>query len=81
MLRMQPLERLTLQEHGSFETADVDLPEDDPDRRFKPGLYRQIEAFISGPTSSVLPTLSEHRRFVAEVIMPIALGGTVMEST
>ena len=81
MLRMQPLERLTLQEHGSFETEDVDLPEYDPDRHFKPGLYRQVEAFVSRSEPSVLPTLSAHRRFVAEVILPIAYGGTEVESS
>ena len=81
MLRMQPLERLTLQKHGSFETRDVDLPSDDPDHSFKPGLYRQVEAFLQDAGASALPDLSEHRRFVADVITAIASGGTVVGLT
>ena len=78
MLRMQPLERLALQEHGSFEINDVGPPEDDPDHRFKPGLYREVEAFVKDPGASALPDLREHRRFVADVITPIASGATLV---
>jgi predicted dehydrogenase len=81
MLRMQPLERLTLQEHGSFDSKDLVLPSDDPDCSFKPGLYRQVEAFTQDPVASALPSLPEHRGFVADVITPIADGDRGVRSS
>ena len=71
-LSLQPLERLTVLSHGSFETTDIPLPSDDPDRRFKPGLYRQVEAFLSNPETSPLPTLASHSQFGRNVIAAIA---------
>lgn len=56
---LRPLETLQVQEHGSFELKPVAL-DDAHDREFKPGLRRQVEAFLSG-SKELLP-LAEHGR-------------------
>ena len=58
-LLLQPLEQLHVQEKGSFEIERVTL-DDEADRCFKPGLYRQVEAVLSeNPADRGLPTLVE----------------------
>jgi predicted dehydrogenase len=74
-LQLRPLEQLWVQRHGSFEAEQVTL-DDDLDRRFKPGLHRQVTAFLdpSDPHHGVLPDIASHHRFVREVVTPIATG-------
>ena len=55
-LVFQPLE--TLRSHGSM-LEEVAL-EDGLDRRFKPGVYRQLLAFLTGKEESRLCTIEQH---------------------
>jgi predicted dehydrogenase len=56
-LVFRPLETLQVQEVGG-PLAPVEL-QTDLDRRFKPGLYRQVEAFLSGASHQHLPTMAD----------------------
>jgi len=60
-LILQPLERLRVQAHDSFEERPVDL-DLDLDTSFKPGLMRQVRAFLYGECDEFLPDLEEHAR-------------------
>lgn len=69
-LIMQPMESLKVQELDSFAIEDVPL--DDLDTRFKPGLYRQMEAFLlTKPEATALQSLGEHVRAVREDFLPL----------
>ncbi len=69
-LIMQPMETLKVQALGSFAVQDVEL--DDLDTRFKPGLFRQMEAFLGGsPETTPLQSLSAHVRAVREDFLPL----------
>lgn len=63
-LVLQPLEELRVQRIGSF-TLDVIPGEDDLDQRFKPGLYRQTSAFLSGEDDGSLLRIEEHSKRMA----------------
>ena len=52
-LILRPLEKLYIQKIGSVTIEEI-LLEDDIDKKFKPGLYRQVQAFIEDETSSML---------------------------
>ncbi len=72
-LILQPMESLKVQELGSF--AITDVPLDDLDTRFKPGLYRQMQSFLSDrPETTALQSLREHARAVREDFLPL-IGG------
>lgn len=58
-LVLRPLETLQVQEHGSFELKPVAL-DDAFDRDYKPGLARQVRAFLDG--SKDLLTFAEHAK-------------------
>ncbi len=59
-LLLQPLEKLQLQEKSGFTLSEFDLA-DRLDREYKPGLYRQVEAFLDDdPRSTGLPTIDAH---------------------
>jgi predicted dehydrogenase len=45
---LKPLEQLFVQKRGSTVIEQIDL-QDDLDKMFKPGLYRQLEALINSP--------------------------------
>lgn len=45
-LFFKPLEKLQVQEMGSFEVKDVEL-EDNIDRDFKPGIYKEVQSFLA----------------------------------
>jgi len=62
-LVLKPLESLQRIVLGSVEATPVSLP-DDLDTRFKPGLYRQTDAFLRGDTSR-LCTLDEQAENLA----------------
>lgn len=54
---LQPLESLHEQLRGTFEVRRVELV-DEYDRQFKPGLFRQVESFLSDRPG--LPTIASH---------------------
>lgn len=61
-LVFQPLEHLKAQRLTGFALEDIAI-DDGFDREFKPGLYRQVAAFLSrSPQSCALLSLSEHAR-------------------
>ncbi len=45
---MKPMEQLYVQKRGSIAVEKVEL-EDELDKNFKPGLYKQVEAFLKSP--------------------------------
>jgi predicted dehydrogenase len=58
-LILQPLEALQVQRHESMKIERVALA-DERDRQFKPGLYRQVAAFLSLQANDALLPLGEH---------------------
>ena len=58
-LILRPLEGLSIQDQSSFaeQVVDIDLG---PDAEFKPGLYRQVQAFLTGEGAEHLPDIAEH---------------------
>jgi predicted dehydrogenase len=52
----RPLEKLSVMRRGSFSLEDIQL-DDDLDRRFKPGVYLQNQAFLSGNEAAGLVSL------------------------
>lgn len=60
-LILRPLERLSVQTHDSFDEVDVDL-DLELDQTFKPGLYRQVVAFLTGDGADQLLSLGDHAR-------------------
>lgn len=58
-LILQPLERLRVQTHDSFAEHEIDL-DLELDTSFKPGLVRQVRAFLDGVDDEHLPSLQEH---------------------
>ncbi len=49
-LIFKPLEKLQMQKKGSFEINNLDL-DDKLDTQFKPGLYKQVESFLTNKKS------------------------------
>jgi len=59
-LLLEPLEKLQVQEAGSFVLNEMTI-DDKLDREFKPGIFRQLQAFLStNPDSSLLPRIESH---------------------
>lgn len=56
-LIFRPLEKLQIQKIGSVAVEAVDI-DDTLDKDFKPGLYKQVQAFLAGG-SDQLPTIAE----------------------
>lgn len=72
-LLLQPMETLQVQGHDSF--ALQASPSDPVDVEFKPGLMRQMEAFLSArPEASELPSLADHARRVRQAFLPLVGG-------
>lgn len=70
----QPLEKLKYREITGFAETDVEL--DDLDTRYKPGLWRQVEAFCSGAEGAdALCTIEEHASHMDTVYRTIRNGG------
>lgn len=64
-LILQPLEQLSVQDQSGFAVSPVALDDAD-DRAFKPGLLRQVAAFLAPAPDPRLLTLADHaRRFTA----------------
>ena len=58
-LILQPLEKLRVQSHAGFDETPVVL-DDALDLAFKPGLMRQVRAFLYGELAERMPSLSAH---------------------
>jgi predicted dehydrogenase len=58
-LILQPLEKLRVQNHAGFDEVAVVL-DDVLDVTFKPGLMRQVRAFLYGELAERLPSLAAH---------------------
>lgn len=56
-LIFRPLEKLQIQKIGSVAIEMMEI-EDSLDKDFKPGLYKQVEAFVEG-RADLLPTISD----------------------
>jgi predicted dehydrogenase len=67
-LIFKPLEALQVQKQGSVAIETVEI-NDSLDREFKPGIYRQTEAFFSEP--STLLSLNEHAEKVQGIYKKI----------
>lgn len=76
-LILQPLERLRVQEQGSFAEVEVELDDAD-DRAFKPGVLRQLRAFLLGERATRLQDLEAHARCMT-YFECIRTGGTLAD--
>lgn len=74
-LVLQPLEELYEQTHESFALNKRSI-DDDLDKRYKPGVYRQVEAFLYGKDAGGLLSLSDHARRM-EAYHKIRDGGSI----
>ena len=71
-LLLEPLETLKQRAKGSFGWEDVAL-DDALDRAFKPGLHRQVEAFLGpDPARDGLPTIGAQHAAILSRFLPIA---------
>lgn len=57
----QPLEELHEQTHDSFALNKVAIA-DELDKRYKPGVYKQVEAFLDGANAGALLPLADHAK-------------------
>ena len=79
-LLMAPLEGVTVQQKGSFSLDPMPLDDAD-DKSFKPGLLRQVQAFLSDdPRKTALPSLAEHVGLVKTAFMPVFAPGSTGNS-
>lgn len=62
-LIFRPLEKLQIQKLNSVNIEYVDI-DDKLDREYKPGLYKEVEAFISNINDEKLVTLDEQIKFM-----------------
>lgn len=76
-LIFRPMEHLAVQRIGSVSVEPCEL-NDTLDSRFKPGVHRQVEAFLSRPASVDLLSIEEQLRNVQEIharmLIPAAPG-------
>lgn len=56
---LRPMEKLQMQKRGEISVSDVEI-DDELDQKYKPGLYRQVEAFLR-QDDETLCSLSEQR--------------------
>jgi hypothetical protein len=62
---LKPIERIGIQKKGTLEIVDYEY-DNSIDQHFKPGLYRQTEAFLAEENSRLL-TLKEHIKMTKEI--------------
>lgn len=65
----RPMEQLKIQKINSLVINDVDI-DDDLDKKFKPGLYKQVESFLNDKDDGKKITVHqqvEHMRFFADM--------------
>ncbi|MEQ8656364.1 MAG: hypothetical protein RIC24_03535 [Hyphomicrobiales bacterium] len=68
---LEPLEKLFVQEKGSFDVEPVPI-DDGADRRYKPGVFDQVRAFLSDtPSATVLSDLNTHAQALDRVFLPV----------
>lgn len=68
-LIFRPMEELVIQNRGSIEIENVEI-DNQLDIDFKPGLYKQVEAFLSNEKDSRLATIDEqlkHMKFYEQI--------------
>lgn len=70
-LVLRPMEKLQSVPRGRFEAQPVEI-DDEIDRRFKPGIHRQMVAFLGGEGRERLLRLDEHLDHLRRVIEPMA---------
>lgn len=58
-LVLQPMEQLYVQDHRSFTLREIPL-NNELDNQYKPGLYRQVSAFLATQKDSALLPIKEH---------------------
>lgn len=66
---LKPLESIGIQLKGTIPIVEHSF-DDEIDKQFKPGLYKQMEAFIAGETDT-LPCISEHLKNTREIFAKI----------
>jgi len=70
-LILRPMEELTVMPRGSFQSTVVEI-DNQIDRDFKPGLYRQTEAFLAQQLDPVLVTARQQLYAITDVYAPMA---------
>lgn len=66
---LRPMEQLQTQMRGSF--ALEKGPDDELDAAYKPGLYRQTRAFLTGEGATDLPDIHHHLRRIQTIYDPM----------
>lgn len=74
-LVFRPMEKLQVQQLGSFTLEEVDI-DDAIDKEYKPGIFRQVEAFINDPSDPRFLTISEQCKAM-RVYRTIHEGGSI----
>ena len=70
----RPLEKLQIQERNSIQQTFVDI-DDHLDTEFKPGLYREVKAFLHPKGhEQQLCSLAEHLRDTTEIYQKMMRG-------
>ena len=69
-LILRPLEKLQLQRIGSTAIEFIEL-DDELDCQFKPGLYREVDAFLNGSISENLLPIQMHCRNFQNIYLPM----------
>jgi predicted dehydrogenase len=73
-LTLQPLETLRIRRESGFGEESVAI-DDALDRNFKPGIWRQLDAFLSdSPETTPLLSLDEQCRIMSDIYTPILSG-------
>lgn len=68
---LKPLEKLFIMKHGTFEVNEVQFHQD-YDTRYKPGLYKQVEAFLTDKKR--LLSISDQIQKINSIYNPILFG-------
>jgi predicted dehydrogenase len=68
-----PLETLKVQTWDGFDLREEPL-DNAVDRTYKPGLYHQVKAFLTGEGQKLLPSIEEQAKRVRQIYEPIAHG-------
>ena len=74
-LMLRPLEVLQVQPKGTSTIEQIKI-DDRLDQDYKPGLFRQMEAFVHGRDAELLLDIHSHARRLREVFLPILDGDT-----
>lgn len=69
-LILRPLEELKVQLRNSVQIDPLAI-DDELDRRFRPGLHRQVSAFLDGDDSDSLLSISDHLSAMTDIYTPM----------